>query len=89
MALDRLGFRRCGPDLPSIFAGFGRSEFSTSLTNVPEPTRDSTRPSAISRSNASMTVVRDTPKSRASVRLAGRRAPAAIAPDSIRSRNVT
>ena len=65
----------------------GRSVSSARLTKAPAPTRASTRPSAVRRSKASMTVVRETPSSCASVRLAGRRSPTATLPDRINSRS--
>src|SRR3954454_13957138 len=45
------------------------------------------RPSAVSRLKASMTVVRESPRSRASVRVAGSRSPAAKPPFKISSRS--
>ena len=50
------------------------------------PTRETSMPSATSRSMASITVVRDTPVSFARVRVAGSRSPARRPPDRITSR---
>ncbi len=59
---------------------------SARLTKVPAPVRDSTSPSATSRSNTSTMVVRETPSSLARVRVAGSRSPARRAPARMMSR---
>ena len=76
-------------DATSGLGGLGRLALSTELTKVPEPVCDSTKPSATSRSNTSMMVVRDKPSSIASVRLAGKRSPGLNPPSRIMARSAT
>ncbi len=73
----------------TALGGLGRVVASTLLTKVPEPVRDSIRPSAVRRLKASMMVVRESFRSRANVRVAGRRSPAAKPPVRMMSRSAT
>jgi hypothetical protein len=58
-----------------------------SLTKVPDPTRDVTKPSPESRSYPTVTVVRDTLSVRANSRLGGRGSPGRSRPSRMASRN--
>ena len=88
-AKDNNGSAALGPFIRLFDDGFGLGSSracNASLTKVPAPTRASRRPSEISRSTASITVVRETPISWARVRVAGKRSPGVKAPVSNRSR---
>ena len=86
--VDSLGAMWITEDLSGA-AALARLAWSTELTKVPAPVRDSSRPSETRRSNTSMMVVLESPSSRARVRLAGRRSPGKNPPVRIISRSAT